>query len=676
MIVSKSNPSMLSVVVMLWAMTVCGGGEPWRDVPEANKPAVIMGRDYWTIFLSWQYSDPSVPFRKDDDPELAKLPMFRDCALLYQSSVHLPKKGDRFHYKTIEEEFAAPNSVRWRALEANVHPDRPFVIEVNSKRGIRAMRYGDRYEVDVPGYMEWKARHPNFFGFRMLSEWGNDMNLHYIHRGSLDLGSPWVASYGRLYSDYDYLDRYGRHGVANEYIDMALQNHYNDITAFTALRSLSGLDHLAAARGAKGITLETTNTTDDQREYRWDVSSMFTRGAARQFGIPWAWFVASMLNGPDRDGKFHPNSGPTHVPEGGISSSLENRVLYYAYLNGANAVEPESWYGSFFEPDPATGKKRLSIRGRNFNAFHVFTREHPDRGITYAPVAVLTPYEQGYPCVGGAQWALDYNIGDHMLDGVFFTIAPGWDRKKVFRQGYTEMCLHNSEIPMMFDVLVPDTPQPRKRFSEVLGRYPAAILAGKYRDGDVFAPVLADYVRNGGYLVTPKASLPKGMLPAGATGKMLKNGNGKVMGRLYRIGKGRLAVSETEWMAPEYDASKTYGLMLRTMAGKVSFPETEYFIGALRDEFFPVKVSGDIQYGLNRTKSGWWLWFFNNRGVRKFADAFQEVDETKAARIRADVSRLGVTSARELIRGEDVRLAGGSVEYTVPAGSLAVFQLK
>lgn len=126
------------------------------------------------------------------------------------------------------------------------------------------------------------------------------------------------------------------------------------------MRSFYALDHCAAAWGAKAILLETTNTTGPRKEYRWSVMGMFTRGAARQFSIPWGWYVAVYANGPGQDGTWMDNSTPSYseisrsgsrrkFPEGGVSASLFNRVCHYAYLNGAGAVEVESWGGHLLQ---------------------------------------------------------------------------------------------------------------------------------------------------------------------------------------------------------------------------------------------------------------------------------------------------------------------------------------
>ena len=62
--------------------------------------------------------------------------------------------------------------------------------------------------------------------------------------------------------------------------------------------------------------------------------------------------------------------------------------------------------------------------------------------------------------------------------------------------------------------------------------------------------------------------------------------------------------------------------------------------------------------------------------MRKFADAPQEIDHAQDSRLRIDVSRLGAVSCRELISGKAVAAPGGKVGWALPAGDLAVFELR
>ena len=110
-------------------------------------------------------------------------------------------------------------------------------------------------------------------------------------------------------------------------------------------------------------------------------------------------------------------------------------------------------------------------------------------------------------------------------------------------------------------------------------------------------------------------------------------------------------------------------------SGRRTFPEVAAKLRALQDELFPVKVSGDCQYGLNRTKNGWWLWCFNNRGVTKFADREHVIDPAAASPATVDLGKIRAKSVRELISDREVPLSDGSFSHVIPAGDLAVFEI-
>ena len=113
-----------------------------------------------------------------------------------------------------------------------------------------------------------------------------------------------------------------------------------------------------------------------------------------------------------------------------------------------------------------------------------------------------------------------------------------------------------------------------------------------------------------------------------------------------------------------------------TRTGRRRFSFIEHFLDGLQKTLFPVKVEGSAQFGLNRNSKGWWLWCFNNRGVKKFADAPQEIDHSFDSALSIDVSRLGVVECRELVSGRTVPHVGGRFGWNLPAGELAVFELE
>ncbi len=129
-------------------------------------------------------------------------------------------------------------------------------------------------------------------------------------------------------------------------------------------------------------------------------------------------------------------------------------------------------------------------------------------------------------------------------------------------------------------------------------------------------------------------------------------------------------------MAPRWGDRKGYQVQADTEFGRVAFSFNEYFLKRFQDELYPVKVTGDCQYGINRTPSGWWLWVLNNRGVSKFIDTFEKVDESCASRVRVDFRTVAAKSCVELQSGERIALSGNGFDATIPAGGIRIFELK
>ena len=82
------------------------------------------------------------------------------------------------------------------------------------------------------------------------------------------------------------------------------------------------------------------------------------------------------------------------------------------------------------------------------------------------------------------------------------------------------------------------------------------------------------------------------------------------------------------------------------------FEVIAYVLGRIRDEAMPVKVEGDVQWGVNKLKSGGWrLWLINNNGIRHFAREAAEVDPSAAVHVVATF-----------------RDSGKRLEFDIPAG--------
>ena len=654
----------------------------------------VMGRGFWIRGIGYKVDDVRYPGNRETG--LQDLPVFNDrvpeCGF---GSRPVPKDYGYATWPKVADNIpGGTNSAAWKAFEATGSLPVPTFAGFWAKRTHQAL-VGE-VKLDYDDFNAWIARHPNLVGIELLDEWVGDFHLTRAHRlpsYASDVERAYVTN--RYYSHFSE----GRPGIlrdAHEYVRRKLELNYWATNHFAALTSnIMSADFMAAAWGAKCVEEEVTDTNMEGAnwEMRWELPAFSCRGAARQFGIPWTWYVAIFKSGYTKDGRWEkettcvqdpggrdPTGGGMFRREGGLSPSLQRRGLFYGYLAGATFLQTEMARMQLFSIDREKKAEVLSDRGRAWVEVDAFARKHPDRGVPYTPVAILMPFDQGYGTHGGQGWyhnVSTYSEGDHMLDGVFYSVIPGRERDAEQRRG-VEHCFHNVELPMMYDALVPDSPQDPEKFLAALKAYPAAILAGQYLGRGVagFWPTLSRYVREGGTLLMPRGSLTETAAArlAGLSGEPVADGTGKALATAYALGKGRLIVSTSEWMTSGVGPDM-WQKQLDMWRGRTTFPEIAYFLRRFRDELFPFAVKGGCLHGANRTKKGWWLWAFNNEGVVKFTDTFARTDPSKDQVITVDLKDVRAKRVVELVSGRTVEVADGTFSWTLPAGEVAVFEI-
>ena len=613
--------------------------------PEMYAPEdypLVCGRDYWTYL-----SAEDLTCGLSTEP-LAQLPLFTDSAIVYTAADVAHK--DDCPMPRLTDEFGRTKH-HLAAIDRRNKPGRPFVIVISNRRNRKTI-YAPLPALDIADYKAWKMRHPDFFVFRSTGEIVNDFGKLVRHAPS---DSRWAK--------YKNGDRYVSTKGVEDLYQTEVSLHYGDASACIGFRGFGySADFIAAANGARAIVGETTGTAGrNGGEWRWNISPMFLRGAGRQFGIPWMWYVALFVNGYRADGTWQNEGWPRMnnppkgraATDGGISVSLFRRVNYFAYLAGANALEPEGWNSWGLRRDES-GRLALTAYGEAMREIHDFTAAHPDRGLPYCPVAVLVPYNQGYASVGGVPYRShsgNYHAGDNLVDGVFFTLMPGRDQDAALRRG-EEGFLRNSPFAQMYDVMVPDSPQSDDTFLRALSRYPVAILTGEYPDVASLRPKLARYLSAGGTLVVPKALVEAVPTDVGAW-------------------DGRVVVSSSEWMTPLF----TNDSLADTLAGRLQFPELKSLFTSLENQLFPVRVTGDVLYGLNRAKNHDWIWCINNRGVTQFTDTLEKVDPSASETVVVDLCGREVSTVVELVTGKIVTVKAGKFSFIVPSGGIAIFEV-
>lgn len=552
---------------------------------------------------------------------------------------------------------------------------------------------GNKYNYDKADYARWLKSHPNLLTFDM-GEWDNEyINLDYYLKVYLDakMISPEKAK--RIADEFptpktaDDLYRNLQKAFA-----LKKQLYFGDAKRLSFMNAGWNIEHIAAYLGAGMITLETSNSGGGETYYRWQVGMSFARGAARQYSIPWMWYIASCLNGYTAAGEWVTSREPGFDNDNGVGPSWLKRCFYLAYYAGANFMELEHWYLKILAVEG--NDYRYSRIGEHFSSFCSFAEKNSERGIPYTPVALLVPFLQCYPQWGGHTTG-SYTTGDLMLDAFWATIVPSYDRVPALKRG-EQGCVFNSPFGDIYDVVCPDAPEQRN-LQNALAAYKVAILLGNVKPSKKLTDVLLAYVNGGGTLVLNINQLDT-YFPESQTGikrlkqktvlkeqpgygidKILvknahvvkKSQNGLPLLTVAKLGKGRVVVS----MVNDWVPALTHDSASLTRRGKLTFPFIQDILGRLVAETLPVTVKGDIQYGINRTADGYIVYLINNRGVSKMADTAEVVDADAVADVTISCTDGRFSKASELRTSTALAIKNNQVRVTVHPGDVSVVRL-
>jgi len=473
---------------------------------------------------------------------------------------------------------------------------KPFLIDECASRPPFFLRDDGCPLADRDRYRRWKAAHPGFMGFLTLQEFDSDSN--YFTRFYDQLPNDGIRE--ELHRDFV---RPAERGLVHrlKWLDVC-RTRVRDLLfgeqEFTPMTSMNmGFLQAFASRGATRLFYEATS----QHIGAWNAASAFVRGAARQWRIPFGWYAAQYYEGYRRDGTFVAGDTawePTkdRAPDRGESRSLHRRQHFFGWLSGAAWIQMESWLTLYCRRE---GERICaSDYARDFDEIYALSKRI-DRGEPLTPLAILTPLAE--PC--DARYDNSKLLDAESQTAIFSMLVPIRgdsgaalpDRRKG-EQG----CLYNSEFGAIFDVLCPDSGQPTADFIRALSRYKLVLLAGDKFDSERFdRQALADFEANGGTVCrypSPGLDNPE-----------------------------KLRAKLSAWQAAN----------------------------------LPIKVEGDIQWGINRNREGYLVYLINNRGVVKFSDEPETFDRSRTAGVSVTSVATGVRFETSVAPGGVVLLAVG-----------------
>jgi hypothetical protein len=393
----------------------------------------------------------------------------------------------------------------------------------------------------------------------------------------------------------------------------------------------------------------------------------FTRGAVRQFGGAFVYYHAPNFGdtattftraqnfaGPDHF--YHSRYGASMGPS--MSWYRKNYFLYY--MSGASAIYLEQGHDQFFKPGPGDHPFQLNPLGRITDEFVRFAEKHPTRGTPYTPIAFLLDPAHGFEMNDYPQWPFEVSQidrGDRSLRELFGTayypaLVREGEPATADRQAFVSGVFGD-----VFDVLTATDGA-----KSALGAYRAVVVGGRIEWSGEWVQKLSEYLRGGGTVVLNAAQI-KG-IPAQLLGVRLTNevseadsarclASGEqsqdLSGQMFRYEKVELKGATALIKAPNGDALVTVN---KVGKGTVIFssvadllgvdermtPFAAHMLAHLFNEATPVKVSGDVEYLVNRTADGWVVTLINNNGVFKPQQGLAEVDHSGRSHVNVTLS--------------------------------------
>jgi hypothetical protein len=106
-------------------------------------------------------------------------------------------------------------------------------------------------------------------------------------------------------------------------------------------------------------------------------------------------------------------------------------------------------------------------------------------------------------------------------------------------------------------------------------------------------------------------------------------------------------------------------------------PFVGHLLAHLTSGATPVQVEGDVEYLVNRNSNGWVVTLLNDNGVYKPQQGMAQVDRTATASVTIRLRSQKISSATEWLTDSKVSVSdGASVQLTIPAGGIAIMELK
>lgn len=448
----------------------------------------------------------------------------------------------------------------------------------------------------------------------------------------------------------------------------------------------------------------------------------FSRGASRQYDVPWGTYIASYGGGiiadaetryqsfirPD-ERRLAPSCGgylADFGPYSGTSLSLQKRFLYLSYMAGANILRKERDEQIFFANYDESTVERINPRvlalqdiktylsplGLVYKEFYDNIVKKHERGIPYTPIALL--FDKNHGCIleysqNSIVCQVPYQKGDYQTRAIINTIFP-WENKRQQTGTFESNTNVTGPFGDIFDVLTSDASD------DVLTSYKVICLAGNIQLDEKLEQALKKFVENGGILfLTAEQMSPALWQLAGIeyAGEKCKDQVGvSCRSDRYRIRENKEfpyrkvtlkdAVPLVTALKTQYPLATINrigkGTVIATTPEWLMEPDSQnkmlnlfsYLLNGIKEELVPVKVYGNVQVLYNKNSRGWVITLINNNGVYKYPGQKEVVRNEEAEPVILE-PQFKWAEANEWITGR----ALSELSLLVPPGKIRIIEI-
>jgi len=553
---------------------------------------------------------------------------------------------------------------------------RPFIQMHEMERP--AFRLNEKYPLaDREDYAKWRKAHPNCLGSYVMCEFDSDLAAYYCnfpYTKDTEALKRLQAAFPCTFKDYAWdvniFDRW-----VEEAFRRSREFCFGEENLWAFSSGTPGMVPIFAKAGVKGVCYEATTQGGGGN---WRIANAYLKGAAKQFGIDYSWYTASFYTGAKRGSDTiesgENNFGPPMKgydffgPWRGASLQIIDRQNAYGWLIGARYTETEN-AGTYHVRIDKDGKRTPMSAAYDYQRLHTLAKT-VDRGTPVSPLGLAFPFHDKLGYSGSPVYFTAPGPS-----GVVLTLSPGDHRRvKDMRLQGGEGGFYNSEFPDFYNIVTPDAYNDVEKAYAALKPYPAIVMSGRFRPETTPSAAFTRYVEEGGLLYLSEEYVREGTINAKLTGVSFpakkvfgagdwlidetgkktaleapyvfkagepttaklfwKDENGAVIAYVNDYGKGKVITVTATAMLPD-DYNRGWGIndplmsgeyVHRLSSGKVKCNILREIFRRERDRLMPVEVAGDIHYGLNKTKKGYLIWFFNNKGITNFIGEEPQVD--------------------------------------------------